>query len=134
MATRDSIWRTGGREIKVKDMDDLHLINTIHYIKESGSLDYFPDRKEIYEVMREEAFKIRYLSKKLLRYAPIPFKKQDGNWAVWNYEKSKLDNLSNKNFENHVLYQNEIDELEKEDYGVDEIIDSLKRIVKGNRV
>lgn len=131
MITRDSVWRSGIRQVKIKDMDDAHLINTIHYIKKSGYLNYNDRMKKVYEVMSHEAFHIRCLSKGFLKYAPMPFKMDNGDWAVWNYEKFGLDILSNKSFENSPLHQYELDEINEGVFGVEGVINSLRKIVKG---
>ncbi len=75
---RDSVWvSSDGRSTRVRDLDDIHLVNIIRFLETYGRQD-----DVIYETMIGEV-KIRGIKDKMLDRAFIPYKK-DGKWMLYN--------------------------------------------------
>lgn len=67
-----------GNKLKVKDMSDEHIANTIQHIK------FYRYSEAIIEFFLEEAER-RKLSEKFLAGAQYPYKDGKGHWLLWNF-------------------------------------------------
>ena len=80
MKTENTIWRTmDGRTIKLKNLEDTHLSNIIHFLTHRhNSYTY-----EILEILKRIA-KNRGLSSEFLNRSQIPYKNINNKWEIWN--------------------------------------------------
>lgn len=77
---RNTVWTTfDGREIKIKDLTDVHLANVIYHLemRDVGT------KSPLLSPMRREA-KRRKLTQAFLDRAPIPWQNVDGEWMRFN--------------------------------------------------
>jgi len=110
----DFVWNSYRGPIKVRDMDDLHLVNVTHMVinrikpmesrlasvaKENEKIDkilleVLSLRKdylqEVLETLLSE-MSFRKIPDDTLRSAPYPFTDEQGAKRVWNYEKGNFD-------------------------------------------
>ena len=69
-----------GRNKKVKDLDNDHLLNIIHHIRKLS--DYY--HPELLALMVEEA-RLRNLDPNATALGQIPFQNSNGDWVLWDY-------------------------------------------------
>jgi hypothetical protein len=131
MVNRETKWRSGNKETRIMDMRDTYLINLIHYLRNHRNLEdeYIAS---LLRVVEHEAFVIRKLYRKFVNFAPIPFRRDDGDWAVWDTGRSRIMKLSNKDIDNSFEgLDNDIEnnDIEIDDSEVNETIKELKSIL-----
>ena len=88
--SRETKWGTyDGRRIKIKDLDDDHLVNIIFHVQQGNCL-----RDKFLGILLQEA-KLRGLSDKFVNNGQVPhISKQGGlgiekgTWALWDYDKN----------------------------------------------
>jgi hypothetical protein len=87
--TRESTWgRNDGKEIAIKDLEDRHLVNIVHFLTHSERHKRWLKRAEYLRVLKEE-IKLRKLSKEFVAQAPYPFRdEEDGKLKTWSFEKN----------------------------------------------
>ena len=91
MITKDDLWWChDGRQIKLKDLEDIHLSNIIHYVQQTWKIYYSEEYKnELLKVLNEIVAE-RGLTSKFLGRSQIPYKNENNKWEIWN-EKNPND-------------------------------------------
>lgn len=106
MHNRNMLWRATTGDIRIKDLEDTHLVNIVHLLinsripslkkKRKESKKSNPDLAEYLDELLSEQKRILKNFKKEMKYrdlpesmldnAPYPFKDKDGLIKKWDYE------------------------------------------------
>ena len=88
--TRESTWGSNdGRQIKIKDLEDRHLVNIVHFLNHSEKHKLWHRRSEYLRILNEE-IKLRALPQEYVDKAPYPFKDEHGTLKTWSYERNRI--------------------------------------------
>jgi hypothetical protein len=80
--SRDTLWTTYlGKQVKVRHMDDSHVVNLTQFLKIYGK---HPAAPGILPVLRQE-LEIRRLPEPHVTDQQVPYKDGSGNLQIWNF-------------------------------------------------
>jgi hypothetical protein len=92
---REFEWKSYRGAKKIKDMDDIHIVNVVHYLKKRieklpleflGGDNYLRD--SLHNFTKE--MKFRNIPENSLENAPYEFEDGDGNLRLWDYDKNNF--------------------------------------------
>lgn len=93
---REYEWKSYRGIIKIKDMDDAHIVNVVHYLKKRLDKIYkqMPDWEDSYTLNAlfnfTQEMKSRKIPESLLENAPYEFEDGEGCLRKWNYETNSF--------------------------------------------
>tara|TARA_R110000868_G_scaffold76573_6_gene220167 strand:- start:4823 stop:5101 length:279 start_codon:yes stop_codon:yes gene_type:complete len=83
--TKDTVWTSyQGVAKPLNELEDSHLANIIHHVKQYGAFDSHPIVRVCEEILTS-----RGVGLGLVDYAQIPHKNLKGQWAVWDYKQNR---------------------------------------------
>jgi hypothetical protein len=94
---REFEWNSYKGVIKIKDMDDLHLVNALHFLLHKRNKIKHVTLGELKEDYNDALYqltcemKYRDIPEVLLKEAPYAFEDDQGNIRKWNYNSNSFE-------------------------------------------
>lgn len=90
LITEDTLWTNcHGVTKKLKNLDDSHLSNLLHFLTVQGSFGRYELINVVKNIIKEKG-----LTEDFTNRSQIPYKNSNGNWEIWDFETNEPKEIS----------------------------------------